>query len=186
MAPTPIPDLPTLTGPTIQLRPWAIDDVDVIVEASTDAAITQITTVPSNATEADARAFIERQWTRPETDYGHARAIATLDTGEAIGHLYLSMIYHAAGRAEIGYWIAPNKRQRGAASEALDLASTWILTDLPLHRLTLYIEPWNDGSLATAARAGFEQEGLLRNWDTYDDGIPRDMHVLGRIGTVPD
>ena len=44
-----------------------------------------------------------------------------------------------------------------------------------------YIEPWNDASIRTAERAGFSRDGLLRAWETYADGKPRDMLAFGRI-----
>ena len=34
---------------------------------------------------------------------------------------------------------------------------------MQLHRLELYIEPWNLASIRTAERAGYEREGLLRS-----------------------
>jgi [ribosomal protein S5]-alanine N-acetyltransferase len=33
-----------------------------------------------------------------------------------------------------------------------------------LHRIELYVEPWNEGSWRAAERAGYVREGLLRSW----------------------
>ena len=43
-----------------------------------------------------------------------------------------------------------------------------------LHRIELYIEPWNTGSIGTAERAGYEREGLLRSHQEIG-GRRRDM-----------
>jgi [ribosomal protein S5]-alanine N-acetyltransferase len=49
-----------------------------------------------------------------------------------------------------------------------------------LHRIELYIEPWNTGSVGTAERAGFEREGLLRSHQVIG-GRRRDMLLYAVI-----
>jgi len=176
-----IPPFPDLDGDTVRLRQWRADDVSTVIEASNDELIPQITTVAPNSTEADALAFIQRQGARPETDLGHALAIARADTDEAIGHLFVQLVMSGVKRCSVGYWIVPSGREAGAASEALDLASTWILANYDIERISLFIEPWNQASRRTAVRSGFLDEGLLRAWETYEDGVPRDMHVYSRV-----
>ena len=176
-----IPDLPVLEGETIRLRPWTHDDSATVIEAGADSFIPVITTVPAGADEAAAHEFVDRQIGRPESDYGHARVIADRDTDQALGHLYVSMIFLKVGRAEMGYWILERHRRRGLTAAALELAASWVLTNTEVQRVTLYIEPWNEGSIGVARRAGFQEDGLLRGWETYDDGVPRDMLSFGRL-----
>lgn len=176
-----IPDLPVLENGAVRVRPWRHDDVATVIEASHDDLIPVITTVPTDADEAAAHDFIDRQIGRPESDHGHARAIADPATDEAIGHLYTSMIHLRVGRAEMGYWVLACERGRGIASAALDLTTTWVLTNTQVQRVTLFIEPWNEGSIGVARRAGFEKDGLLREWETYTDGVPRDMLAFRRL-----
>lgn len=137
MADLSIPDIPALEGTGVRLRPWTHDDVDAVIAAGRDSFIPVITTVPVGCDEAQAHEFVERQIGRPETDHGHARVIADRETDEAIGHLYTSLIFVRVGRAEMGYWVLPDKRTRGAASEALDLAATWVLANTEVRRVTL-------------------------------------------------
>jgi RimJ/RimL family protein N-acetyltransferase len=49
-----------------------------------------------------------------------------------------------------------------------------------LHRIELYIEPWNTGSIGTAERAGYEREGLLRSHQEIG-GRRRDMLLYARV-----
>jgi RimJ/RimL family protein N-acetyltransferase len=84
-------------------------------------------------------------------------------------------------RAEMGYWTLADRRRGGAASEALDLAATWVLDNLAINRTSLFIESWNEASTRTAERAGFSSDGLMRAWETYDNGQPRDMLAFGRL-----
>jgi hypothetical protein len=53
-----------------------------------------------------------------------------------------------------------------------------------LHRIELYIEPWNVGSTKTAERAGCEREGLLRSHQEIG-GRRRDMLLYTTIRESP-
>lgn len=176
-----IPDLPVLEGERVRVRPWQLEDAPTVVAASLDEFIPVITSIEAHSSPEQAAAFIERQWTRPSTDGGHSRAIADIDTDEAIGQIGIWLGNARVGRAEIGYWVSPDHRRRGAAADGLDLIAAHALEHMGLHRLNLFIEPWNEGSRRAAARAGFREEALLEGWETYDDGKPRDMHVFVRV-----
>jgi RimJ/RimL family protein N-acetyltransferase len=49
-----------------------------------------------------------------------------------------------------------------------------------LHRIELYIEPWNTGSIGTAERAGYQREGLLRSHQEIG-GRRRDMLLYASV-----
>jgi RimJ/RimL family protein N-acetyltransferase len=87
------------------------------------------------------------------------------------------------GRAEIGYWVVASARGRGVAAEAVALVGDWAFANLHLHRLGLYIEPWNLASIRTAERAGYEREVLLRRWQVVA-GEPKDMWSYARLRPV--
>ncbi|WDF34803.1 GNAT family protein [Arthrobacter agilis] len=80
----------------------------------------------------------------------------------------------SAGRAQIGYGIAPSSRGRHLASDALCAVTSFAWTLPELHRTELYIEPWNAASIRTAERAGYLREGLLRSHQEIS-GQRRDM-----------
>jgi RimJ/RimL family protein N-acetyltransferase len=68
------------------------------------------------------------------------------------------------GRAGVGYWLRPEGRGRGAATEALRLVSRWAFEALGIERLNLITDPENTASQRVAERAGFVREGVLRAW----------------------
>lgn len=172
-------DLPTLTGPRLTLRDWRDSDVATVQEASHDALIPLLTTVPSTAGEPEALAFIERQRNRLLSREGYVFAIAdALD--QAVGHIGLFFAQGAGARASIGYWITPSQRKKGYAAEALITLTTWAVGHPDLDRLELYVEPWNRGSWRAAETAGFEREGLLRAWERIN-GEPRDMYMYAQL-----
>jgi len=59
------------------------------------------------------------------------------------------------GRASVGYWIAARHRNHGLEVAALHTLTEWAFKLPGLHRLELYVEPWNVGSWRTAEHAGF-------------------------------
>ena len=68
-------------------------------------------------------------------------------------------------RGELGFWLAPDARGRGAATEGVGLLVNWAFSDLGLHRvemITLPALPNFARVLALAKRLGFRQEGVMR------------------------
>lgn len=171
--------LPRLEGSRVILREWQPSDLAVIQEASQDALIPLITTVPSTAGEAEALAFVERQSERLESRAGYAFAIA--DAADvAVGHIGLFFVSAAGARASVGYWIAPSNRRRGYAADALQALTSWARMSDDLDRLELYVEPQNEGSWRAAEQAGYRREGLMRAWERVA-GEPRDMFMYSQL-----
>jgi RimJ/RimL family protein N-acetyltransferase len=139
----------------------------MVLDSATDPYIPLIGTLPAYATEAEGAGF--------------SFAIAGAETGRAVGGIGLWLRELVHGRASAGYSIAPRDRGFGYAADAL-VALTAFGWSLPgLHRLELYIEPWNTGSIRTAERAAFQREGLLRSHQEMG-GRRRDMllYAAGR------
>ncbi|WP_285702721.1 GNAT family protein [Microtetraspora sp. NBRC 16547] len=176
-----VPEL--IAGSNLVLRPWTLDDVDLVREAATDELIPLITTVPSIYSDAEGIAFIERQWARATTRQGYSFAIARTVDGRAIGQVGLWPLAH--GRASLGYWVAKSARGQAIAVEALRAVSFWGSSVLKIPRLELYVEPWNVASWKTAERVGFTREGLLRSWQEVG-AERRDMYMYAMLlGELP-
>ena len=156
------------------LRPFQNEDLPVVEEASRDDLIPLITTVPSTWTPQAGEAFIDRQNSRMSDGEGWSLAIVDRESNQAVGQIGLWITNLHKGRAEIGYWIAASARDKGAASHSVEAITTWAIEHLDVDRLSLFIEPWNIASIKTAERAGYEFEGLLRNWERVG-GVSRDM-----------
>ncbi|MGW5423176.1 GNAT family N-acetyltransferase [Streptomyces sp. NPDC003943] len=180
--------VPVLTAPTgLTLRPWRLADPDLALvrEASADPYIPLITTVPPSYSEAEGRAFVERQWSRAATGAGYPFAIElpAVDAGQAarpVGFIGLWLKDLAQGRASLGYWLSPAARGHAIAGTALATVAEWAFRDLEVPRLELCVEPWNTASARTAERAGFRREGVLRGWQQVGEER-RDMVMYGRL-----
>lgn len=154
---------PELRSDLVRLRMWSYDDLPCIEAASSDPNIPQGTTVPAHYTEEEGRAFIERQWGRHTSGQGLSMAIADSGNDEAEGLVFLGL-GRIRGHCRLGYWLIPEARRKGRGTEAVGLASRWVLTATDVHRLVAGVEPSNVASLALLRKCGFTEEGLLRSW----------------------
>jgi RimJ/RimL family protein N-acetyltransferase len=156
----PPPD-PPLRDELVALRPWTLDDVDVVTRACQDPEIPCWTMVPTPYTEADARDWL-RQVTDPAIEDHLALAMTTRDGADFVGSMSLFMV--KAGVGEFGYWTALEMRGRGYTTRALKLLARWAFDELRLPRLQLGTLPGNTSSERVAEKAGFSREGVLRSY----------------------
>ncbi len=172
--------LPTLTSPLVALRPFEGRDAVLVASAAGDPLVPLITTVPASGSEEDVQAYIARQKDRLPSGVGYSFAIADAHSDEAVGQIGLWTGEIDRGRASIGYWIGPPFRRRGYATAALRTLTRWALTLEDVHRLQLFVEPWNEASWRAAEAAGYQREGLLRRWERVGDEL-RDMYAYSLI-----
>jgi RimJ/RimL family protein N-acetyltransferase len=172
--------LPRLSDGTVALRAFTDADAPLIQSVGSDPLIPLITTVPASGSTAEALGYIARQHDRLRTGAGYSFAVTDAATDEAFGQIGLWLHDLRQGRASIGYWIAPARRRRGGGSRALAVLVRWAWTVPGLERLELYVEPWNEASWRTAEAAGFQREGVLRQWQAVGQ-TRRDMFMYSLL-----
>ena len=170
---------PILESPRILLRAWSLDDLACVAEAATDPDIPRGTTVPAVYTRPAGRAWIERQWSRQTTGQGLSLAVVEVESQRAVGLVFLGL-RPIEGHCEIGYWLVPSARERGLGTEAVGLASRWVLTTTAVYRLYALVEPHNEASLGVLSKCDFASEGVLRSYLKFDDGM-HDAMVLSLL-----
>jgi len=173
------PTSPVAYGPVV-LRAFSSADLPMVQEMSTDPYVPLIGTLPPNASAQEAQAYIDRQRGRLPEGTGFSFAIAEADTDRAVGDMFLGIKQLPQGRASAGYSVIPSARGRGVAAAALTAVSSFAWSIPALHRIELYIEPWNVTSIKTAERAGYKREGLLRSHQEIG-GRRRDMLLYASI-----
>jgi RimJ/RimL family protein N-acetyltransferase len=152
----------------------------MVREMSADPYVPLIGTLPPNASTPQALAYIDRQRGRLAEGLGFSFAIAEARTGRGVGGIGLWLAGLDQGRATAGYSVMQSARGRGLAAAALAALTSFAWSIQSLHRVELYIEPWNTGSVRTAEHAGFEREGLLRSHQEIG-GRRRDMLLYATI-----
>lgn len=164
MDPPPLPPWPS-EPPShggVLLRAARDADAGMARELSTDPYVPTVGTLPAEADEAEALAWIERQRCRHPEGAGFSFTIVAARAGEAVGHCGLWLRELAQGRGTVGYSIIPSARGHGHAADALSALTEFGWTLAGLFRIELYVEPWNTASIRTAEKAGYVREGLLR------------------------
>ncbi|MFD9500703.1 GNAT family N-acetyltransferase [Streptomyces sp. NPDC060035] len=173
--------VPSLTaGADFVLRPWEMSDLPLVREAAADDYIPLITTIPSPYSDAEAEAYVRRQWERAETGAGYPFAIVRTRDRRPVGSIGLWLRDAAEGRASVGYWMSGRARRQGVAGAALRTVTTWALHELRIPRVHLLVEPWNTASARTAESAGYRREGLMRGWQQVG-GHRRDMVMYAQL-----
>ena len=155
---------PPLVDDIVGLRPFAPDDVEWIVLACRDPEIPRFTLVPDPYEESDAR-----EWLRMHADHrasGEALQLAIVEAvgGAPLGSIGLMRIAWDQLRGEIGYWIAPWARGRGAATSAVRLLATHALGAVGLQRIEVIPYVANPASQRVAEKAGCRREGVMRSY----------------------
>jgi RimJ/RimL family protein N-acetyltransferase len=135
---------------TFEIRQPTIDDAEWITRACQDIEVQRWTLVPRPYKREHALGFINN--TISET---HLWVIEQQETNEPVGVISIHTIDLDAGDADVGYWIAPWGRRRGAAAYALNLVEQFALTIPTIKFLSAHIAENNAASRATASRAGF-------------------------------
>lgn len=150
------------------------------VELSLDDYVPTIGTLPPQASAEQALAWVERQRQHHIRGTGFAFCIADAATDQALGQLGLWLRELDAGRAQAGYGVAPGARGRRVGTRALLSLLDFGWTIPGLHRVELFIEPWNMASTRTAEYSGFTREGLLHSHSEIA-GERRDMLLYAAV-----
>ena len=161
------------------LRPFRPDDEVAVLRGCQDADVQYwISVIPSPYTREDAREYVTR--TAPaERSEGRGLSVAVEAGGVLVGSSGLAF---GGGRLgpEIGYWIAAEARGNGYAAETTRALAEWAFGH-GSPRVHLWVDVENAPSRATARRAGFTQEGVVRAALDRRDGSRADAVLFGRL-----
>ncbi len=165
---------PFLQTERLILRPFTLDDVPDVQRLCGDFAIADTTlNIPHPYPEGAAAEFISRH---PDAfaERKHAVFALTLkDTGELIGGAGLHDVSPRFNRAEAGYWVARAHWNQGYATEALRAVVAFGFSYWQLHKIVATHLKRNPASGRVMEKAGFVQEGVLRDhvlkWDRFED-----------------
>jgi RimJ/RimL family protein N-acetyltransferase len=159
----PLPQ-PELADDAIRLRAPQLSDVPAIAAACQDPLIQHFTFVPPAYTEAHARDWVGSGPRERERGEALSLVITPADGHDGLlGTVALLRPDWPHRAAEVGYWVAPSARGRGAATRAVRLLAPWAIRSLGLRRITAEIDVENEASQRVAERAGFTREGVLRS-----------------------
>ncbi len=173
------PEEPPAPGRVV-LRAFRESDARLAEELAEDPYVPLIGTLEPHASGEQARAWLERQRDRSAQGDAFSFAVAERPGGPAVGQVGLSLRDLDQGRAVAGYAVVPSARGRGVGTAALVAITRFAWSTRTIHRVELYIEPWNRASVRVAERAGYDREGLLRSHQVIG-GRRRDMLLYAAV-----
>lgn len=163
-APISFADKPTLTGPTVVLRPLGPEHVDDLM-----AAMSEPDTLRLTGTHAtfDREQIVRHCATRAEQHDRLDYAILARTTGAFLGDLAINDL--DADNRSCGFRIALRSQfaGQGYGSEATRLIVDHVFTS-GLHRIALEVYAFNPRARRVYEKVGFKKEGTLRDallWD---------------------
>lgn len=163
-----------LKGDNVHLRAVEPSDVDFLYNCENNPENWRI----SHTLAPFTRDSIER-YVSIEQDvflYRQVRFIICINTGEPIGTIDLFEYDPIHLRAGVGILIAEeNDRNKGYATESLELIIRYAFDHLMLETLFCNILEDNYVSLRLFEKRGFEVSGLKKNWIKTKDGMKNEF-----------
>ena len=176
----------TLSVPTeglraggVVLRFPALDDVDAILPAFTDAELREAGNLPAFDREQllaslqDLGGRAGGLWRSPlapelaKSGRLLALAAAEAETGEIIGGATLHHLDSERRIVEIGYFVLPAARGRGVATTIARMLAEHAFS-LGIERVAAYVNVGNTASERVLEKAGFTREGVVRSMPKPD------------------
>lgn len=196
---------PTLKSGTITMRPMRPSDAEDIYRAAQDPIIPKFTTLPENYPLDLAIEFAGKRATASFANktelvfviedsrlMGNVGSGSNSGSGPASGSNIINYPYsnNFAGvmslhsidipnhRAEIGYWLAKEARGNGICTKAAEMITEYGLMTLGFKRIDGIVDVRNEPSKAALLKAGYEFEGIMKNYVTRRDGGQLDMALF--------
>ncbi|MFM7860852.1 MAG: GNAT family N-acetyltransferase [Candidatus Nanopelagicaceae bacterium] len=172
----------------IILRPVKPTDADAIYSGAQDPEVPKFTTLPANYTIDNAINFAKNR--APERHANRLELIFAIDarfderdgaTNQLVqlaGIISLHSIDFANHRAEIGYWLVKEARNKGIGTAAVELLTEYGLMTMGFRRIDALVDNRNEASKRLLINAGYEFEGLLKKYVTRADGSQIDMAIF--------
>jgi RimJ/RimL family protein N-acetyltransferase len=157
-----LPD-PPLADERFVLRAPVAADVDAIYDACQDAAIQRFTFVPVPYERHHATGWFADMPGARAAGAELSLAIEDRADGTFCGMASLLRADWPNATVEVGYWVAPPARGRGAAARAARLLAHHALRELGFARVRCEVDVENAASMRSAERAGFLREGTARS-----------------------
>lgn len=166
---------PVLDAGAVTLRQPEERDVPALHAGYIDPEVVRWFGVPEGYSLEKAQRFVRE--TIPYQWATGTEAVFTVAERDAyVGTVDLRVDGSDPALGEVGYQLAPGARGKGYAVAAVRAVSRWGFEALGLRRLEIRVEDGNEPSRRVAAKAGYTEEGLVRQ-ALVINGTPRDFWV---------
>ncbi len=180
MASLPVPD--GLSRDGFALRRLRARDAGPFADAfRQDPMLGVLIGAEEDPTEHGVRRFIARQpGLRARREFLGLAVTDAVTRRPFFGQVMLHTFAWEHRRAELGFWLVPAARGRGAGRAAVSLLVDWAFDTLELERLEITTTTSNHGAQTLARTLGFVQEGVLEARN-LERGRRVDIVLLARL-----
>jgi len=164
---------PTLTGPTIELRPLQLSHQEALVNAASDGELwtMKVTVVPGPET---AGQYIATALAGQQAGTVMPFVVVKRETGQVVGSTRFWKIDRVNRKLEIGHsWLSASVQRSGVNTEAKYLLLTYAFEAMNAVRVQFTTDELNEKSRAAILRIGAKQEGIVRHERIMPDGRKR-------------
>jgi RimJ/RimL family protein N-acetyltransferase len=164
---------PTLTGPTIELRPLQQADSAALVEAAADGELwnNKVTIVPGPET---VDSYVATALAGQHAGTVMPFVIVRRESGQVVGSTRFWKIDRANRKLEIGHsWLRTSAQRSGVNTEAKYLLLAYAFEAMNAVRVQFTTDELNEKSRAAILRIGAKQEGIVRHERIMPDGRKR-------------
>jgi ribosomal-protein-alanine N-acetyltransferase len=168
-----------LHGPTLTLRPPAVEDAPALLELASDPDVTRWFSWGPYTSVEQPRAYIDEAAGRRERGEQLDLLVVHREHGPA-GITGLSEFSARDRRCVVGTWLARRFWGTGANRESKALVAHLAFGVLGLHRLGAYSNTANVQSTKALLAVGFRREGVLRDWHRHGERH-HDVNVFGLL-----
>lgn len=171
-----------ISGKKIYLRAMEPEDIDKLYGFENDPDIWHVsnTYIPfskhflSRFIENSSNdLFIDKQLRLMIIESQHNQCIGTLDFFD------FDPMHHRAG---IGILIEKSEREKGFASEAVELSIQYAFSFLSMHQLYVHVTNDNPASIRLFEKSGFVKTGSKKDWLLIDNTW-KDVHFMQLINS---
>jgi RimJ/RimL family protein N-acetyltransferase len=164
---------PTLTGPTIELRPLQQSDQDALMDAAADGELwtLKVTVVPGPKTVGQ---YIAVALEGRQAGTVMPFVIVKRETGQVVGSTRFWKIDRVNRKLEIGHsWLSASVQRSGVNTEAKYLLLNHAFEAMNAVRVQFTTDALNEKSRAAILRIGAKEEGIVRHERIMPDGRKR-------------
>ncbi|UII57644.1 GNAT family N-acetyltransferase [Cytobacillus spongiae] len=171
---------PILETERLRLREIQRDDAEAIFHCFSNERVVRYYGQDALQTMEEAEGLIDFFRKSYEEKRGIRWGIEIKGTQGIIGTIGFNAWIPKHRRAEIGYELNPHYWRKGYAFEAVTRIMDYGFTDFGLTRIGAVVFTVNESSSLLLKKAGFQEEGLLREY-MYQNGEPHDTYVYSVI-----
>jgi ribosomal-protein-alanine N-acetyltransferase len=156
-------EFPLLESPRLVMRQLTMDDAEFYLRNFSDPTTVELTTFEAPKDLGAAKAELKMYCIDLFANSTGIRwGIVLKGSGELVGTCGFHKWVKEHNRAEIGYDMLPEFRERGIMKEALTHMIDYVFGTVRLNRLEALIDPRNTASIRLVESLGFSRDGLLR------------------------